>query len=127
MIDNNMDVEFIEQLATQIQKYIFARSRPQNKVTNTISLYPLSHYCPTSIPEIHDWIINAKLTSQPLSQSDVEALVNRLVYDGLVYKFDGEEYYVSSKPSLSGYNQYGSGLIEKSRAYSDSPCGIRIH
>ena len=131
-----MDVEFIEQLALQIQKYIFARSRPQkNKSTptntnkpsfsnnSTISIYPMSHYSPTSIPEIHDWIRTAKLTSHPLSESDVEALVQRLVYDGVIYKVDGEDYYVSSRASLSGYNQV-SALVDKSRGYSDSPCGI---
>ena len=109
-----------------MEKYIFARSRPRNNSTSnsiTRSIYPLSKRFPTSIPEIHDWLTNAKLTSHPLSESDVEALINRLVYDGLVYKVDGEDYYASSRSTLSGHNEIGSGLIEKSRAYSDSPCG----
>ncbi len=102
--DNVMDVEFIDQLSNQIYKYIHAKSTPPNG-----SIYPAYHIPPTSTDEIHEWITKSGLTSHPLSVQDIQALIDRLIYDGSVYLSD--EHYKSSFTRKQG------------TALTDSPCG----
>ena len=120
-LDNNMDVEFIDQLSSQIQKYISARSRPLDKT----KIYPTTtHFPATSILEIHEWITRTKVSSQPLSVQDVEALVMRGVWDGKCVKVEGEEYFVSCG-SIGGGSIGGGGSVESvGGGFSESPCGM---
>lgn len=112
-----MDVEFIDQLSSQIQKYIFARSRPADKT----KIYPVtSHFPATTILDIHEWITRTKVSSQPLSVQDVEALVMRGVWDGKCEKVEGEEFFVSTGNGGGG----GGGVENVGGGFSESPCGM---
>ncbi|KAJ3305142.1 34-kDa subunit of RNA polymerase III (C) [Kappamyces sp. JEL0829] len=113
--DNVMDVEFIDQLSTQIFKFIHAKSRPPS---HPEALYSLAHEYPTSIEEIHSFITRSGLTSHPLSQDDIQALVNRLVYDGVVQVLE-EGIYVSLGTL---HQKKGAGPLLGS-ALTDAPCG----
>lgn len=125
LIDNNMDLEFIDQLSAHIQKYIQARSRPHDKT----KIYPTStHFPATTIPDIHDWITRTKVSAQPLSVQDVEALVLRGVWDGKCVQVEGEEYYVSvgggASNSSGGGGGVGNALTGIASGFSESPCGM---
>lgn len=102
--DSKIDTEFIDQLASTIHKYIQAKSSP-----HADSIFPSFHQPPTSVEEIHEWIKESNLTSAELSLQDIEALVNRLVFDGSVYKV--EDIYKSCFTRRGG------------NALMDSPCG----
>ncbi|KAJ3164937.1 34-kDa subunit of RNA polymerase III (C) [Geranomyces variabilis] len=79
--DNEMDMDFIEQLSTQVYKYIVMKSFPQ-KVKDAV--YPPSHSAYPSASDIHKFISKSGLTTVPLGVPDVQALLDRLYYDGKV-------------------------------------------
>lgn len=101
--DNTLDVSFIDSMTEFILKYIQKHT---------------SHaYADTTVPDIHQWIVERRISSQPLSVDDVGLLVQRLVYDGLIYCVDGEDWY---RPSSKASAQ---SLVEVARAFAESPCG----
>ncbi|KAJ8323320.1 hypothetical protein BDV3_004261 [Batrachochytrium dendrobatidis] len=77
--DQELDVEFIDQLAHQIYKYICSKSFPPN----TNSIFPSSHPYPTC-NDLHKWISKSGITTVQLSHTDVQSLIDRLIFDGKV-------------------------------------------
>jgi DNA-directed RNA polymerase III subunit RPC6 len=100
--DEEMDVEFIDQLSAQINKYIYAQTVSKN------GIFPADKEYPTT-GEIHDWISNSGITSQTLSEADIQSLLDRLVYDGEILKID------------QGYSSISN--VHRDNGWVESPCG----
>ena len=103
--DQSMDEEFINLLSAQIKRFIDAKTRPTPG-----SIFPSTFTPPTSVEEIHSWVIKSGVTTQILTIPDVETLTNRLVYDGVVYKSDDDTFRACN--DTVGPN-----------ALTDAPCG----
>jgi DNA-directed RNA polymerase III subunit RPC6 len=80
--DDELDVEFIDQLASQLHRYIASRSRPKSPTAILPSAY--AHY-PT-LSSVCAWLRSSQITTVELAPGDVQSLLDRLVYDGKVSK-----------------------------------------
>ncbi|KAL2912278.1 34-kDa subunit of RNA polymerase III (C) [Polyrhizophydium stewartii] len=77
--DQELDVEFIDQLSNQLFKYIGAKSIPPDPQF----IYPSSHPFPTCA-DLHRWISKSGITTVELSRADVQSLLDRLVFDSKI-------------------------------------------
>ena len=77
--DEEMDLEFVDQLCLQVLKFITHPSSSDHFKT------------PKTLQDIHEWITTSNITTQQLTIEDVQQLVNRVMYDGLLH-FDGVYY-----------------------------------
>ncbi|PVU91370.1 hypothetical protein BB561_004437 [Smittium simulii] len=76
--DQELDVDFIEQLTKQCFRYIYSKSI--NKM-NPSAIYHAGHYgYPTAI-QIKKFIIDNKISTIDLSLEDITSLLDMLVYD----------------------------------------------
>lgn len=80
--DNELDVDFIEQLSGMIFKFIQAKSLPKNPD----ALYPADYAKYPNVLDVHKFIEISKITTFKLSLDDVSALVDRLYYEGKIIK-----------------------------------------
>ncbi|KAJ3036714.1 34-kDa subunit of RNA polymerase III (C) [Rhizophlyctis rosea] len=79
--DQEMDMDFIDQLSTQIYKYIRANSTPKQ---NPTSLFSHTSTTYPTLPQIHKWVKSSGITSVDLSTTDVQMLLDRLEFDGKI-------------------------------------------
>lgn len=80
--ENELDVEFIEELCKVCLKFIVGKScssKPGHILSPNYSGYP-------SLEQIHRFLMESRITSADLGPEDVEMLVERLIFDGLVEK-----------------------------------------
>ncbi|KAI8920789.1 hypothetical protein PhCBS80983_g00444 [Powellomyces hirtus] len=143
--DNEMDMDFIEQLSTQVYKYIVMKSFPAK---NKDAIFPPSHSAYPSASDIHKFISKSGLTTVPLSVADVQALLDRLYYDGKVtriqksghHEFDdsdrmdtdddfldedggGREVVRDMDTDIWMYKAVRGSALEERNAWTDMPCG----
>ncbi|KAI8822602.1 RNA polymerase Rpc34 [Fimicolochytrium jonesii] len=148
--DNEMDMDFIEQLSKQVHKYIVMKSYPPK---NKDAVYPASHSNYPTASAIHKFITQSGLTTVPLSVADVQALLDRLYYDGKVTRLQKTGYATSEEEESAGeeeevmdldddddfrggketvrdlqhhawmYKAIGGAAIEERNAWTDMPCG----
>ncbi|KAI8898789.1 RNA polymerase Rpc34 [Globomyces pollinis-pini] len=124
------DSDYIENLCAQIYKYILSKSFPKN------SLYPSSYKEYPTTKNIHSWVQGTGMSSQPLSLTDIQNLIDRLIFDGLVIKHlhtsagdeDDMEYYDDDMNVPEGtltdiwmYQAMRKRQFEN--PWTDSPCG----
>ncbi|KAJ3076942.1 34-kDa subunit of RNA polymerase III (C) [Quaeritorhiza haematococci] len=80
--DQEYDLEFITALSTQCYKFIYSRSFPKNKD----SIYPSDHPSYPTASDILRFIKRSQITNVELSFGDIEQLLDRLCFDGKVYR-----------------------------------------
>ena len=126
--DQELDVEFIDTLASQTYKFILSLSFPKNST----AIFPGTWQGYPTTLQVHNWISKSKITSTELSISDVQSLIDRLVYDGKVIRLsktagadtfamdsDVEEFVVED--GFSMYKAVKSPNFEN--AWTSLPCG----
>ncbi|EGF79925.1 hypothetical protein BATDEDRAFT_12133 [Batrachochytrium dendrobatidis JAM81] len=113
--DQELDVEFIDQLAHQIYKYICSKSFPPN----TNSIFPSSHPYPTC-NDLHKWISKSGITTVQLSHTDVQSLIDRLIFDGKVEQI--QSIHTGSNEDIWAYRATRSSVLNGS-VWTDVPCG----
>lgn len=92
--DQEFDLEFIEALSKQCYKFIYAKvNQPQKiyslksfPVKNKQSIYPSTYEQYPTSKDVLQFIQKTGITNVDLSAKDVKQLLERLVYDGTVYK-----------------------------------------
>eukprot|EP00842_Homolaphlyctis_polyrhiza_P005584 jgi/Hompol1/6026/HPOL_002352-RA len=77
--DQELDVEFIDQMSEQLRKYIYAKSR----APDSDAILSSSHEYPTCT-DLHLWLKRSGISSAVLEAADVQMLLDRLVYDGTI-------------------------------------------
>lgn len=110
--DSELDTEFVEQLSGAIEKFVQSKTDPKGPDSERI--YPASHADFPTIETIHRWLQNSKLTDVALGVSDINALLEVLIYDGKVEKrSDGLTYKTVSR------------MIDDAAptAFTEMPCG----
>lgn len=123
--DDKLDVEFIDQLSSQLLKFITAKSSPPHSET----IYQSSFKSYPNLTELHNWLTKSGITPVALSIVDVASLIDVLHYDGSIQKiqiYDNEEsdYDDCQEP----FDQYVYKSIRNPRdsgnALTDVPCGV---
>ncbi|RKO99569.1 hypothetical protein CXG81DRAFT_14327 [Caulochytrium protostelioides] len=77
--DQAMDMEFIEALTIQIYRFILHRSYPDAKRQDVFSA---DHTDYPTVREVHAHVMGSGISSIQLAVSDVQVLLDRLLYDG---------------------------------------------
>ncbi len=80
--DDELDVEFIDQLAHQLYKYILSKSRPKSPD----AIFPSTHADYPTTASLTHWLNTSKITPVELSRSDVQMLIDRLIHDAKVMR-----------------------------------------
>ncbi|KAK9460875.1 RNA polymerase Rpc34 [Lipomyces oligophaga] len=151
--DSELDTEFISSLLATIFRYIATQSFPGENVktlasklkprslkrksklksyTKTSQLsYPASYSEYPTLSAIHDFVQKSGITTVDLSESDIKALVDVLIYDGKVEIADGGFTFRAipgAKVNLVAENGIESAEFSRSRAgsvwnsFSEVPC-----
>lgn len=98
-----MDMDFIEQLSTQVYKYIAMKVRHirgspldtylirrcairQSFPKDKEAIFPADYSGYPTAPDVHKFVTKSGLTTVPLSLEDVRTLIDRLFYDGKITK-----------------------------------------
>ncbi|KZF22438.1 DNA-directed RNA polymerase III subunit Rpc34 [Xylona heveae TC161] len=145
--DGELDVEFIEQMSAQIEKYIFSKSfvrvRPtaskkdkmsktqaeemRNKdlqekkaplnVRDTLLPMPPGHMDYPTASEISKWVRGSGLTPVPLEESQIRQLLDILYYDGRIEKVMGGIGFKAVRRPI-GDDEEGVG-----NGLTEAPCG----
>ncbi|KAJ2506428.1 34-kDa subunit of RNA polymerase III (C) [Coemansia sp. RSA 2049] len=79
--DQEMDSDFIDQLARQCYQFIYAHSFPRH---NTKAVYSANHTGYPTSSQIKRFIHENRITNVDLSTANIEELLTMLVYDGKV-------------------------------------------
>ncbi|PVU95778.1 hypothetical protein BB559_002609 [Furculomyces boomerangus] len=79
--DQELDVDFIEQLSKQCHRYIYSRST--NKA-NPIAIYSANYLGYPTALQIRKFIMDNKISTVDLSIEDIKCLLDILVYDGKI-------------------------------------------
>ncbi|EPX73576.1 DNA-directed RNA polymerase III complex subunit Rpc34 [Schizosaccharomyces octosporus yFS286] len=111
--DQELDVEFIENLKKVVYRFIHAKSFPPKKNATGPDMIWSPEYngFPTAL-QIHTWLRNTNITEVELSLGNVISLVDVLIYDGKVEKRSDGVSYCSVRPSPDATN-----------AFTEVPCG----
>ncbi|KAJ3186501.1 34-kDa subunit of RNA polymerase III (C) [Gaertneriomyces sp. JEL0708] len=133
--DNEMDIDFIEQLSLQLHRYIVKMSFP--KTPNAI--YPASYTNYPTASQVHKFLSKSGLINVPLSLEDVKQILDRLYYDGKVVKLpklgqdfsdqsepedlDADEQVVDLEDDMWMYKAVNGAIIDERNAWTDMPCG----
>lgn len=121
--ENELDSEFIEGLAMACHKFIVSRSIPS--ITNVDCMFPPSYANYATLEQIHTFVKVSGITTVDISISDMEFIVNTLVYDGKVEL-------INPVNKLSGVNcQYrairaGFAADGLENALCAIPCGVCV-
>ncbi|KAI9093081.1 RNA polymerase Rpc34 [Phlyctochytrium arcticum] len=144
--DNEMDMDFIEQLSEQVYKYIVLKSFPSKKPS---AIFPASYTSYPTASHIHKFVTKHGLTTVPLGQEDVQTLLDRLYYDGKVTRIlkvghdfsdsepddremdqdseddmmDGAEQVRDMDSQRFMYKAVKGAALEERNAWTDMPCG----
>jgi DNA-directed RNA polymerase III subunit RPC6 len=129
--DQELDVEFIDQLSNQLYKFIASKSFP---LDSKDAIYPANYKGYPTIEVLHKWIRKSGITSIELSFEDVACLLDRLVYDGKVVKLERQDFsHTMDEDSEDETRKDMSHLMwmfkatkyirDNGNSYSDIPCG----
>ncbi|EEB08052.1 DNA-directed RNA polymerase III complex subunit Rpc34 [Schizosaccharomyces japonicus yFS275] len=111
--DQELDIEFINNLKKVVYKYIHSKSYPSKKNhKGSDLLWSVDYNGYPSAIQIHDWLRSTNITEVDLSLANVMSLVDVLVYDGKVEK----------RPDGTTFRavRQVEGTID---GYTESPCG----
>ena len=112
--DQELDVEFIDQLAGQIEKYIYSKTfHPSSQALYVNSSYP-------TLSQIHNRLNSSKIANMTLPLKDIEALLDRLMYDGKISSIPNHD--STGDQDAVCYKASKSVMLE-STAFTDAPCG----
>lgn len=123
-----MDVEFIDQMAAQILKFIHARVSIINQSfpPKGVGIFHAGYSKYPTTRDIHDWVQRSRITTQELSMGDIQQLIDRLGFDGSVREYhcstedDLEQFMYQSTLPANGGTVTFEGV---STPLTDTPCG----
>ncbi|KAJ3023101.1 34-kDa subunit of RNA polymerase III (C) [Thoreauomyces humboldtii] len=141
--DNEMDMDFIEQLSAQVYKAIVMRSYPDPKSS---AIYPSSHASYPTATDMRKYIFDKNITTVQLTVADVQSLLDRLYYDGKVTRIqkvggtdpddsdrmdtdheDGDDFAGETVRDLNSdiwmYKAVRGAVLAERNAFTDLPCG----
>ncbi|KAI8323842.1 RNA polymerase Rpc34 [Martensiomyces pterosporus] len=125
--DQEMDTDFIDQLAKQCYQFIYAHSYPRH---NQKGIYSANHTGFPTSSQIRRFISENKITNVELSVENIEELLTMLVYDGKIERiapaFDvdmgGSSRNGAGKPSVD-WMYRALRITNKDSPFTDIPCG----
>ncbi|KAF9333667.1 34-kDa subunit of RNA polymerase III (C) [Linnemannia elongata] len=121
--DQELDVDFVEQLTNQCYKYILMKSFPRDAsciFTSTHSAYP-------SAAMVRKYIMDKRISQVDLSVDDITMLLDVLVYDGKVERFIAqvdEDWDDEDMDTDSDWVYKAVRDKKAESAWQDCPCGV---
>ncbi|KAJ2546862.1 34-kDa subunit of RNA polymerase III (C) [Coemansia sp. RSA 1933] len=119
--DQEMDTDFIDQLAKQCYQFIFAHSFPRH---NQTAVYSANHMGYPTSSQVKRFILANRITNVDLSTDNIEELLAMLVYDGKIERispvFD-MDVDASNRPTDWMYRAIRDSA--RHSPFTDIPCG----
>ncbi|KAF9436636.1 34-kDa subunit of RNA polymerase III (C) [Entomortierella beljakovae] len=121
--DQELDVDFVEQLTHQCYKYILMKSFPRDPS----SIFTTSHNAYPSAATIRKYIVEKRISQVDLSVDDITMLLDVLIYDGKIERFIAQidEDWDDEDMDTESDWVYKAVRDKKSEsAWQDCPCGV---
>ncbi|KAJ1934917.1 34-kDa subunit of RNA polymerase III (C), partial [Linderina pennispora] len=120
--DQELDTDFINQLAKQCYQFIYANSYPKH---NPQAIYPASYTGFKTSSQIKRFISGHNITNVDLSDENIEELLTMLVYDGKIERIAAAFEMDAGKTSSSGkdFMYRALRITDKDSPFTDIPCG----
>ncbi|KAG0042794.1 34-kDa subunit of RNA polymerase III (C) [Gryganskiella cystojenkinii] len=120
--DNELDHDFVEQLAGACYKFIVAKSFPKG----SSSVYTTAHNSYPSATAVRKHIMDRRISAVDLTVADITMLLDVLVYDGKVEKFIAQvdEDWDDEMDTASDWVYKAIRGKKAESAWQDCPCGV---
>ncbi|KAJ1966041.1 34-kDa subunit of RNA polymerase III (C) [Dipsacomyces acuminosporus] len=127
--DQEMDTDFIDQLARQCYQFIYMQSYPRY---NPKAIYSANHTGFPTSSQIRRFISENKITNVDLSVENIEELLTMLVYDGKIERIapafnmdmgGGSSSKNGSRRSGVDWMYRALRITNKDSPFTDIPCG----
>ncbi|KAF3932760.1 hypothetical protein ABW19_dt0206237 [Dactylella cylindrospora] len=113
--DAELDADFINALLTAVERFVASKSFPKQKPGSSMGIIPFEagYTGYPTLPDITQWVKHSNLTEVDLSEADIKALLDVLIYDGKIERVIGGTAYKAIK-KLEGTAKQG---------FTEAPCG----
>ncbi|KAI9504290.1 34-kDa subunit of RNA polymerase III (C) [Coemansia spiralis] len=125
--DQEMDIDFIDQLSRQCYQFIYAHSFPRH---NSKAVYSANHTGYPTSSQIRRFIQENRITNVDLSTENIEELLTMLVYDSKIERiapaFDmdtGAQFSDGGSKSRTDWMYRALRITAKDSPFTDIPCG----
>ncbi|KAJ2723058.1 34-kDa subunit of RNA polymerase III (C) [Coemansia sp. Benny D115] len=122
--DQEMDTDFIDQLARQCYQYIYANSFPSR---GQKTIYSANHTGYPTSSQIRRFIADNRITNVNLSTENIEELLTMLVYDGKIERlapaFDMAIGGARGAKPKTEWMYRALSITAKDSPFTDIPCG----
>ncbi|KAF9206145.1 34-kDa subunit of RNA polymerase III (C) [Haplosporangium sp. Z 27] len=121
--DQELDVDFVEQLTHQCYKYILMKSFPRDPS----SIFTSSHNAYPSAAAVRKYIMEKRISQVELSVDDITMLLDVLIYDGKVERFIAqvdEDWADEDMDTESDWVYKAVRDKKVESAWQDCPCGV---
>lgn len=115
--DSELDADFINALLVAIERFVTSRSFPKQKpgaaAAGVVIPFEAGYTGYPTLSDITQWVKNSNLTEVELSEADIKALLEVLIYDGKLERVIGGTAYKAVRRVEGAVKQ---GVTE-------APCG----
>ncbi|KAF9350182.1 34-kDa subunit of RNA polymerase III (C) [Mortierella sp. AD094] len=121
--DQELDVDFVEQLTHQCYKYILMKSFPRDPSC----IFTSSHNAYPSAAAVRKYIMEKRISQVELSVDDITMLLDVLIYDGKVERFIAqvdEDWDDEDMDTESDWVYKAVRDKKAESAWQDCPCGV---
>ncbi|PIA17044.1 RNA polymerase Rpc34 [Coemansia reversa NRRL 1564] len=121
--DQEMDTDFIEQLARQCHQFIYAYSYPRH---NPEMVYSANHTGYPTATQIKRFIAENRISNVDLSLDNIEELLTMLVYDGKIERIApalDADMGLSARFGKTDWMYRAQRISSKDSPLTDIPCG----
>ncbi|KAI1318909.1 34-kDa subunit of RNA polymerase III (C) [Mortierella claussenii] len=121
--DQELDVDFVEQLTHQCYKYILMKSFPRD----ASCIFTSSHKAYPSAAAVRKYIMDKRISQVELSVDDITMLLDVLVYDGKVERFIAQVDDDWDDDDMDTESDWVYKAVRDKKAESawqDCPCGV---
>ncbi|KAF9426821.1 34-kDa subunit of RNA polymerase III (C) [Podila epigama] len=120
--DQELDVDFVEQLTYACYKFILGKSFPRDNSC----IYTTAHNSYPTAAVIRKYIMDKRISQVDLTVDDITMLLDVLVYDGKVERFHGliDENWGDDDDTDSDWVYKAVRDKKAESAWQDCPCGV---
>ncbi|KAK6539242.1 34-kDa subunit of RNA polymerase III (C) [Orbilia ellipsospora] len=114
--DAELDADFINALLVAVERFVASRSFPKQKPGNnlgTIIPFEAGYTGYPTLSDITQWVKNSNLTEVDLSEADIKALLDVLIFDGKLERVIGGTAFKAIR-KIEGAVKQG---------FTEAPCG----
>ncbi|KAF9975987.1 34-kDa subunit of RNA polymerase III (C) [Actinomortierella ambigua] len=120
--DQELDVDFVEQLTNQCYKFILMKSFPRD----SSAIFTTSHTTYPTAASVRRYIIEKRISQVDLTVEDITMLLDVLVYDGKIERFLSavDEDWDDEDEGSTDWVYKAVRTKSAESAWQDCPCGV---